>query len=389
MGIGIKMSLTGIKVVHTIPSIEQKAAGPSYSVVRLCEMQNLSGIAATLCSVGSKHEISDVPFSKLFSLGLGPKRLAPSPEMRGWLFNAAYQRKVDLFHNHSLWMMPNVYPGMVAKETKVPLITSPRGTLSPWAMQSGSPVKKLFWPLVQRRSIQQTTCFHATSTAEYEDIRRLGFQQPIAVIPNGIDIPELPSKVLREDRVLLFLGRIHPIKGLDILLPAWKVLQDQYPDWKLKIIGPDHRGYLRTVKKLASKLGLKRTDFCAPVYGDAKTKAFSEADLFVLPSYSENFGVSIAESLALGTPALVTKGAPWEGLIKKNAGFWVESDYDNLLEGLRHAMSHDREYLKQIGINGRKWMESEYSWTQINEKMIKTYQWIINGGKAPSWVILD
>ena len=380
------MPCAKIRVVHTIPSIEQLAAGPSYSVLRLCEMQFLSDVDIKLCSVGSASETPGAAFSKLFSPGLGPKRLGASSAMQKWLSTAASQGNVDLFHNHSLWMMPNVYPGMIAKKTGTPMMTSPRGTLSPWAMQSGSVVKKLFWPLLQRRSIQQTTCFHATSIAEYEDIRRLGFQQPIAVIPNGIDIPELPSKVLRDDRVLLFLGRIHPIKGLDILLPAWKVLQDQYPDWKLKIIGPDHRGYLRTVKKLASNLGLERIEFCTPVYGEAKTKAFSDADLFVLPSYSENFGVSVAESLALGTPALVTKGAPWQGLVDNKAGFWVDGNLESLLKGLESAMGHSRDKLTRLGVNGRKWMQREYSWKEINGKMVKTYDWIINGGAVPPWI---
>lgn len=140
------------------------------------------------------------------------------------------------------------------------------------------------------------------------------------------------------------------------------------------------------VKKLASNLGLERIEFCKPVYGEAKTKAFSEADLFVLPSYSENFGVSVAESLALGTPALVTKGAPWKGLLDNRAGFWVDGNLESLSKGLEFAMGHNSEKLTRLGVNGRKWMQREYSWREINDKMVKTYDWIINGGAAPPWI---
>ena len=99
-------------------------------------------------------------------------------------------------HNHRLWMMPNVYPGLVARKHNVPLVISPRGTLSEWAFQHGSVVKRLFWPLVQKPALTATSCFHATAESEYKDIRRMGFRQPVAIIPNGIDIPAFARKHL-------------------------------------------------------------------------------------------------------------------------------------------------------------------------------------------------
>ena len=221
-------------------------------------------------------------------------------------------------------MMPNVYPGQVARRYGLPLVVSPRGTLSEWAMHSGSAVKRLFWPLVQRPSLAATTCFHATAESEYEDIRRMGFRQPVAVIPNGIDIKELQPKSSSGGRTLLFLGRIHPIKGLDMLLPAWRAVQTKFPDWHLRIIGPDNGGYVEKMRRMAHDLKLERIEFCGSLYGQDKWDAYRNADLFVLPTYSENFGMAVAEALASAVPAIVTKGAPWEGLATENAGWWID-----------------------------------------------------------------
>jgi glycosyltransferase involved in cell wall biosynthesis len=175
-----------------------------------------------------------------------------------WLFNSARNSRIDLMHNHSLWMMPNVYSCNAVKGTDIPLVVSPHGTLSDWAMNSGSKVKKLFRPLLQRPALAATSCFHATSESECADIRRMGFDQPVAVMPNGIELPELPRTGRGNERTWLFLGRIHPIKGLDMLLSGWAALQNRFPEWKLRIVGPDNGGHRAEMEKLASRLGLKR-----------------------------------------------------------------------------------------------------------------------------------
>ena len=213
-----------MKIIHTIPTINEEASGPSYSVVRLCEAEIDLGAQVSLTAIDSNPTVSHASFLQVFPYGLGPKKLGRSPEMYAWLKLQTKEKKVDLIHNHSLWMMPNVYPKEICQRAGVPLIISPRGTLSDWAMQSGSVIKKLFWPLVQRPVLSSAACFHATAYSEYEDIRRLGFRQPVAVIPNGIDIGTLQKNKSKE-RTLLFLGRIHPKKGIEMLLQAWKMLQ--------------------------------------------------------------------------------------------------------------------------------------------------------------------
>lgn len=229
-----------MRIIHIVPAIAEEASGPSYSVVRLCESLIAQGQEVTLAALDWSPLPSPQPFLKTFPLGIGPRRLGCSPAMKEWLSKTAQAGAVDLLHNHSLWMMPNVYPGWLAKRHGVPLIVSPRGTLSEWAMHSGSTIKRVFWPWVQKPALAATTCFHATAESEYDDIRRMGFRQPVAVIPNGIDIPKRWPKTPSQSCTLLFLGRIHPKKGIDVLLHAWRAVMNRFPDWDLQIIGPDN-----------------------------------------------------------------------------------------------------------------------------------------------------
>lgn len=325
-------------------------------------------------------------FLKRFSLGLGPRRLGRSPTMHRWLDQRASAGDVALIHGHGLWLMVNVYPGWVARKYDIPLVFSPRGTLSRWAMSSGSPVKRVFWPLLQRPALTATTCFHATADSEFEDIRGMGFRQPVAIIPNGVDVPPGKASGSRDWRTLLFLGRIHPKKGLDLLLPAWGAVQDRFPEWRLKVVGPDDGGYLPRTRQLAEKLGLKRVEFTGALLGDAKWQAYRDAEVFALPTYSENFGLSVAEALASGIPAIVTRGAPWRGLEEHRAGWWVDIGVDALVASFNDALSRPVIELEAMGARGREWMQADFSWTRIAQMMGETYRWVREGGTPPLWV---
>jgi len=380
-------------VVHIVPSISNEASGLSPAVVRLCESLSDEGRSITLATVDYGPTVSRAPFLEIFPLGLGPRRLGRSPAMSKSIQAWASSKKIEILHNHSLWMMPNVYPGKIAQVHNIPLVVSPHGTLSEWAMASGSKIKKIFWPLLQKPVLDSTTCFHATALSEYHDIRRLGFKQPVAIIPNGIDIPSGKNHKISPDpseyRTLLFLGRIHPTKGVDILLKTWSVISPQFPNWLLQIVGPDNGGYLPKMQSLASQLGLERFEFSGPLMGDEKLRAYQEADLFVLPTHSENFGLTVAEALAVGTPAIVTKGAPWEGLETRSAGWWIDLGTDSLVACLEDALSRSEEDLRTMGENGREWMIEEFSWNEIARKVDHTYSWILGEGSRPDWVIED
>lgn len=374
------------RIIQTVPAISNEASGPSYCVVHLCEALIANGVDTTLAALNWETIAREPRFLRTFRLGAGPRRLGRSPEMKQWLSTMAASQSVDLIHNHSLWMMPNIYPGQVAKRHNIPFMVTPHGTLSEWAMKSGAPVKRIFWPLLQRPALTATTCFHATAMSEYEDIRRMGFHQPVAIIPNGIDIPDLHPSVEKNNKTLLFLSRIHPQKGLDMLLPAWQVVQKRFAEWKLRIVGPGNAGYLNQMKQMAADLNLERIEFTGPLFGSQKWQAYREADLFVLPTYSENFGIAVAEALAAGTPAIVTKGAPWEGLEIYNCGWWIDIGVDPLVACLEDALSRSNDELDEMGLRGRSWMEVEYSWNEIGRKMAETYEWILDGGAKPAWV---
>lgn len=375
-----------VRLIHIVPAIANEASGPSYSVVRLCESLVVQDDDVTLGALDWAPIAAPPPFLKTFPLGLGLRRLGRSPAMRRWLTSAVKNGAIDLIHNHSLWMMPNVYPGWVSRRSNVPLVVSPRGTLSNWAFTSGSVFKKVFWPLVQQPALRATTCFHATAYSEYEDIRRMGFRQPVAIIPNGIDIPPPKKANNCEKRTLLFLGRIHPKKGVDMLLEAWRIVSPRFPEWQLRIAGPDNGGHLSRMQSLAAELKLERVEFSGPLYGEAKLKAYRDAELFVLPTHSENFGMTVAEALAAGTPAIVSKGAPWKGLVSEGAGWWIDIGLDPLVACLEAALASPHETLHAMGEKGRAWMQRDFSWTEIAQKTSDTYHWILRGGAKPGWV---
>lgn len=378
-----------MRVIHVVPAITEEASGPSYSVPRLCESLIGAGMNVQLAALEWSSSPVILPYLKSFPLGLGPRQLGVSPSMRDWLETEANSGQVDLIHNHSLWMMPNVYSGRACKTGRSRLVVSPRGTLSDWAWSRSAQKKKIFWWLYQAAAIRAAALFHATAEGEFEDIRKCGFKQPVCVLPNGVDVPRFEETPMRARRQLLFLGRIHPVKGVDVLLRAWQAVEHRFPDWDLCIVGPDDGGYRREMEDLAARLGLKRVVFRGPLFGEEKLRAYRESSLFVLPTHSENFGIAVAEALAAGTPAIVTKGAPWRGLENQGAGWWIDIGVDPLIACLEKALDSKPATLAEMGRAGRDWMLRDYSWDRIGEKFEKTYRWILKGGETPSWVRLN
>lgn len=384
-----------MQLIHVVPALSEEASGPSYSVLRLCESLVSLGHETTLAALDWAPLSRGPSFVKTFPLGFGPVRLGRSPAMYRWLREKSVNSKVDVVHNHGMWQMNAVYPAWATKQTDVQLVYSPRGAFSPWAMQHGSSAKRVFWPLLQLGALKQATCFHATAESEYCDIRRLGFRQPVAIIPNGVDLSALPDREPSPERTLLFLGRVHVVKGLDLLLPAWQSVQDNFSDWRLVIVGSDDgyhgpTGFLEKIKRQASQLGLKRIHFLGPLYGAQKRQAYRDADLFVLPSYSENFAVTVAEALSMETPAVVSKGAPWSGLSEQNAGWWIDIGLEPLVECLKHALACPPDELAAMGQRGRAWMERDFSWDGIGARTADTYRWLCDRSlPVPAWVRLD
>jgi glycosyltransferase involved in cell wall biosynthesis len=250
----------------------------------------------------------------------------------------------------------------------------------------------VWWCFGQRAAARATACFHATSTTEAQDVRRLGFRQPIAVIPLGVDMLPFASPLpagRRERLRLLFLGRIHPVKGLPILLQAWQSLEPAHPAWELVIAGPDEGGHLDQVRTLARHLGLQRVCFVGPVYGEVKDALYRSAELFVLPTHSENFGLAIAEALTYGLPVITTTGAPWQELEGRGCGWSIRLCEANLRETIHGAMGLSPSQRRQMGQRGRLWMQESYSWGRVARQLAGTYQWVLGGGSPPACVMTD
>jgi glycosyltransferase involved in cell wall biosynthesis len=377
-----------MRVIHIVPAVTEEGGGPSYSVPRLCESLIGTGVDVQLAALDWAPMPASLPYLKNFPLGFGPRRLGASPGLHHWLKAEVASGKVDLIHNHGLWMMPNVYPGWVRRGAHCKLLVSPRGALSAWAMGLNAFQKKIFWRVFQAQTLREADCFHATAESEFLDIRRHGFKQPVCILPNGIDVPPVVVKPIGGRRQLLFLGRIHPIKGIDMLLHAWQAVEHRFTDWDLVIAGPDNGGHLAEMQALAAQLGLERVAFSGPLSGEEKLCAYRAASLFVLPTHSENFGMTVAEALAAGTPSIVTHGAPWGGLEQHGAGWWIEIGIDPLVACLEQALATPSERLAELGRAGREWMIRDFSWEQIGAQLSSVYRWLLEGGETPQCVKL-
>jgi glycosyltransferase involved in cell wall biosynthesis len=191
------------------------------------------------------------------------------------------------------------------------------------------------------------------------------------------------------ERVVLSLGRIHPKKGLGRLVHAWSKVEAGYPGWRLKIAGPPELGHDNELRALAVSLGLTRISIEGPIYGEARTAAYQDADVFALPTLNENFGLTVAEALAAGTPVISTKGAPWRGLEAEGCGWWVEQGVEPVAAALAQAMAFPREGLKAMGVRGRAWMARDFSWDRVARDMLDVYRWLVEGGKPPPSIRLD
>ena len=384
-------------IVHIVPSVARESSGPSYAVPRLCESMIAAGADVQLATLAVAPNSPPPAFLRRFQPGLGSERLGRSPALRRWLEEQVRGGEAAILHAHGLWQMSVVYPSWAVRRGDAKLIVSPRGTLSPTALRQGSSLKPLYWTAIQRPALGRAACFHATAEHEYEDLRRLGFRQPVAIIPNGVDLPSPAAtpKSRESGRTLLFLGRLHPVKGVDTLIDAWCLVQDRFPAWRLVIAGGDagaagNGGYGETLRRAAAARGADRVRFTGELRGDAKWNAYRAAELYVLPSRSESFGMTVAEALAAGTPVVTTRATPWRALVDQRAGWCIDAGAEALAAALADALARDPAALREMGRRGRCWMAAEYAWLAIGRRMMRTCDWLLGANpEKPQWVRTD
>lgn len=378
-------------VHHVVPSIAEEASGPSYSVPALAMATAELGRSVTI-HTSRTRELAN----KDVAVDIFPHWMVGKPLLQSVHYAPGLRRKMralpqgTIVHGHGLWLIPNVVSAAAGAREGIKVVHAPRGMLGAGALRFSSYRKKLFWHALQKRAVAHVDCWHATSEKEIADIRDFGLKQPIALVPNGIDVPpeaELSSEPRR--KTVLFLGRIHPKKGINTLLKAWAELEALFPDWQLDIAGPADNEYGAEYRQFIADHGLQRARLIGPLYGDAKGAAYSASSLFVLPTLDENFGLTVAEALVRETPAIVSHGAPWEGLTQHDCGWWHPIGEAPLRDALSQAMSTSVDELRHKGENGRQWISDEFGWPGLAARMDQVYDWLSERGDQPDFVVTD
>lgn len=317
---------------------------------------------------------------------VGPNAFGYAPQMMQTLDRLA----PDVTDVQGLWTYPSLANLRHHHRFGTPYMVTPHGMLDPWARQRSWWKKKAVRLFFEDAHLARATCLRATAEMEAEHFRSFGLGNPIAIVPNGVDVPHsLPARSSSERRRLLFLSRIHPKKGIAPLLQAWAAVETVRPEWELVIAGPDEVGHTAEMQTLARSLNLRRVEWRTAVRGEAKSALYRSADCFVLPTHAENFGLVIAEALAHEVPVITTRNAPWEGLHTHKSGWWIDLDEARLRDTLLEATAQTRQDLWEMGARGRNWMKRDFAWDGVAEKMAEVYRWVLEGGKPPEYMYVS
>ncbi len=301
----------------------------------------------------------------------------------------------DIIHSQAVWLYTSYATRHFERNNKAKIIITPRGTLDPWALKVSKIKKGIIKRLVENDNFKNADCFHALNVSEYKSIRAYGLTNPVAIIPNGINLPKNEDYDRNKvKKVLLFVGRINPKKGIAELLDALKIIKDDNPElmekWVVRIAGWDQRGHLEYLKAKCIDLGLdKYVSFIGPVLGDEKAKEHLKADAFVLASYSEGLPMSVLEAWSYKLPVVMTDQCNLPDGFENNAAIRVTTDSNSIAEGLTRLFSMKDEERIMIGENGYNLVKREYTWDGIADKTIQLYKWLLNGGEKPAFVKLD
>lgn len=359
-----------MKILHYIPSLDRTSGGTT------AYMQLLAGELGKLVELHIATHSSENPveiencrvhfianFKSLF-------------EMKKEWRNLLQKVRPDVVHINCCWMPGCALAEKWAQQAGYKVVLTPHGMLEPWIVARHYWTKKVpALLLYQKRAVVKADCLHATAVSEKDNLLRLGYNNRIEVIANGIDVDNIKMKSSwARKKNILFLSRVHVKKGINFLIEAVAALKDVLNGYRVVIAGEGEKEYIHELQLMAEKLGV--TDICqfaGGVYGNRKWELFRKADLFVLPTYSENFGIVVAEALACGTPVITTKGTPWEELESRHCGWWTEVGTKATTEALRSFLALTTTELETMGKNGRRLVEEKYSSRKMAEDMIKLY----------------
>jgi poly(glycerol-phosphate) alpha-glucosyltransferase len=380
--------------VLCVSGITRKSGGLFYAVSSLCNALVKAGESVSVYGRTDPFFSADSNAWNKVSLvayrAIGP--LGSSSKIRRLLS----QGNGDLVHQHGIWMDDQWAALQWQKKNGRPVVISPHGMLDPWALKNSAWKKKLVGKLFANESLHKATCIHALCRSEADSIRAYGLKNPIAIIPNGVELPEIGdggSKVEGQrlddgKKRLLFLGRIHPKKGLSELIKAWSAAKCQTPnalsDWQLIIAGWDDGGYENGLKDLSKDLGIDDSvAFVGSKFGAEKEALLRSVDAFVLPSFSEGLPMSVLEAWAYGLPVVMTDHCNLAEGFKANAALRIEPTVDSIQQGLTRLVGMPAEERDAMGSSGRDLVQSDFSWSKIASDMHRVYEWCLTGQQPP------
>jgi poly(glycerol-phosphate) alpha-glucosyltransferase len=394
-----------MNVVFVAPSISRKGGGLFPAKKALTQsLEEIESIEITVLGLVDAFTDDDAPTwghveTRAFDT-FGPASLGYAPELYDYLVG----EEPDIVHHVGLWRYLSVAGQRWAEKSDQPYIISPHGMLDPWALNNARWKKRIAGWLFEDAHLQEATCIHALNMPEARAIRNYGLDNPICVAPNGVDLPSDQPKenespwsdehALPGKHTLLFLGRIHPKKGLPNLLEAWWAVRRDDPDalrsWQLVVVGWSQDGHEDELKAQARELGIaSEIHFAGPCYGSQKDAAFRHADAFVLPSHSEGLPMAVLEAWSYRLPVLMTPECNIPAGFEAGAAIQIEPEPDPIAHGLRQLLEMSSKERIEMGERGRELVERQFTWPRVAKQMHGVYRWMLGEADRPDCVITD
>ena len=363
-----------MKILHVLTGM-QTASGVSTFV---------GGLSAALCNAGIDVSVAvcNSEVGEIYPLDARVRLLAIAS-----LVQTCGHSDFDLVHIHGLWTPVLHKVSQWAKRNKLPVVWSPHGMLAPWAMKHKWWKKYLPWHLYQKGDLKRAKMLHATSEQEVEWIRSLGFMQPITVAPLGTPLPSLKPWKVKREKVLLFVGRIYPVKALDRLIQAFaEVPLEVRRDWRLRLVGPDQAGHKKSLEFLVQSLDLgDNIEFVGPKFGEDLVAEYDSCDCLALVSHTENFGATVVAAMAHGKPVITGDKTPWEVVRERKCGWWGSNEPEKLSAAICEMMSMSYKERRQMGGYGRNLVKEKYTWNAVVEMMGKGYEVVVKYKDRNIW----
>lgn len=388
-----------MNIAFVLAHISDRFGGPVAVVKNIGQQLAKMGNGVSYWATGDNRDQADsLPLSGVHVYGVDwPQAWYRSKGLRRGL--EAEIASVDIMHVSEFWPYSTHMASRIGSRMGVPYMLAPAGAFEPWAMKSNRCkwLKKMgYLHLIGRSAVEGAACLQACSFKEVEHFRQMGCGGPVTIIPNGVDtstfIPGDRTEAqdywpIPKDRLMvLFMSRLSPEKGLDLLIPAWADLMrsPSSKDAMLVIAGPDDRGYQRVVERMIDTYDVSsRVCMIGMVHGRQKLALLRRADVFILPSYSENFGIVVAEALACGTPVITTTGTPWEQLHTVDAGRWVPPTKQDIGESLHELLGMSESQRQQMGERGAVLIREHYTWEEAARKFSTVCDCIMQGKPIP------